>query len=72
MAKNQIKTPKDDRYSLKGSSFWGVLIFAVLLIVDLVTKWLADAYFNAEGTPRRITVIPNWIWLEIEYNMKTL
>ena len=68
MAKNQIKTPKDDRYSLKGSSFWGVLIFAVLLIVDLVTKWLADAYFNAEGTPRRITVIPNWIWLEIEYN----
>ena len=68
MAKNQIKKPKDDMYSLKGSSFWGVLIFAVLLIVDLVTKWLADAYFNAEGSPRRITVIPNWIWLEIEYN----
>lgn len=68
MAKNKTNTPKDDRYSLKGSSVWGILIFAVLLIVDLVTKLWADAYFNADGAPKKINIIPDWIWLEIEYN----
>jgi signal peptidase II len=68
MAKNKTNTPKDERYSLKGSSFWGILIFAVLLIIDLVTKLWADAYFNAEGAPSRVNIIPGWIWLEIEYN----
>ena len=68
MAKNTTNTPKDDRYSLKGSSLWGILIFAVLLIVDLVTKLWADAYFNAEGAPSKIDIIPGWIWLCIEYN----
>ena len=68
MAKNKTNTPKDDRYSLKGSSVWGILIFAVLLIVDLVTKLWADAYFNADSAPKKINIIPDWIWLEIEYN----
>ncbi len=68
MVNNKTKTPKDDRYSLKNSSIWGVLIFAVLLIVDLVTKLWADAYFNADGAPSRVNIIPGWIWLEIEYN----
>ena len=68
MAKNKTNMPKDERYSLKGSSFWGILIFAVLLIIDLVTKLWADAYFNAEGAPSRVNIIPGWIWLEIEYN----
>jgi signal peptidase II len=40
----------------------------VLLIIDLVTKLWADAYFSADGAPSKIDIIPGWIWLCIEYN----
>ncbi len=67
MAKRE-KMSKDERYTLKGSSFWGMLLFAVLIIVDLLTKLWADVYFNTPGKPARLDVLPGWLSLCIEYN----
>ncbi len=50
------------------TSLWGVVLFAALLLVDLVTKAVADWYFNKEGNPDTVDIIPGWIWLEITYN----
>lgn len=65
MKKEQLnkmeKTP-----TLKGSNLWGVLVFALLLLIDMVTKIVADAYFTAN--PGVIEVIPGWIELTISYN----
>ena len=52
--------------TLKGSNLWGVLVFALLLLIDMVTKIVADAYFTAH--PGIIEVIPGWIELTISYN----
>lgn len=66
MSKKMLK--EDSRYSLKGSSLWGVLVFAVLIFIDQITKFAADVYFNMEGvTP--IVLIPNGVLsLCISYN----
>ena len=53
---------------LKGSNWWGVLLFAILLLIDMVTKLAADAYFSQDGVPKRIDVIPGWIAFCITYN----
>lgn len=53
---------------LKGSNLWGVLLFAILLLIDMVTKLVADAYFSQEGAPEKIDIIPGWIYLRITYN----
>ena len=57
-----------EKYSTKGSSFWGILLFAILVIVDMLTKLLADVYFNSEGAKQQIDIIPGWISLRMEYN----
>ena len=57
-----------EKYSTKGSSFWGILIFGLLLLVDMLTKLLADVYFNSEGAKPQIDIIPGWISLRMEYN----
>ena len=53
---------------MKGSSLWGILLFFVLLLVDQVTKMAADIYFNGEGAPDKIAVLPNLIYLTMSYN----
>ena len=53
---------------LKGSNLWGMLIFAILLLVDMLTKAFADAYFSKPYAPESIDVIPGWIRLCITYN----
>jgi signal peptidase II len=53
---------------LKGSNLWGMLIFAILLLVDMLTKAFADAYFSNPDAPESIDVIPGWIHLCITYN----
>lgn len=69
MAKdNQIAKKTDTRHSLKGSSLWGVLWFILLLLIDQLTKLVADAYFSAEGAPQSIKIIPGWIELCQHYN----
>ena len=56
------------RYSLKGSSLWGVLVFALLILIDQITKYVADVYFNMAGvTP--VVLIPNGVLSRcISYN----
>ena len=53
---------------LKGSNLWGALIFGVLLLVDMLTKLFADAYFSQPDAPSHIDIIPGWISLRITYN----
>ena len=53
---------------LKGSNLWGILLFAVLLLIDLVTKLVADAYFSQQPVGTKIDIIPGWIALRITYN----
>lgn len=52
----------------KGSWLWGLLLFAVLILIDQVTKIAAEIYFCAEGAPSQITIIPNWVYLRITFN----
>ncbi len=53
---------------LRGSNLWGMLIFAILLLVDMLTKVFADAYFSSPDAPSSIDIIPGWISLRITYN----
>ena len=72
MGKYAIKKKKPKKAlvekPLKGSSLWGILLFAVLLAVDLITKLLAEAYFIAPGFKDSIDIIPGWISLTLTYN----
>lgn len=52
----------------KGGYLWGILLFCVLLLIDLVTKAVADAYFSQPSAPQKIDIIPGWISLCITYN----
>jgi signal peptidase II len=54
--------------AMRVSSAWGIFVFALLLLIDQITKFVADAYFNLEGVAP-ITVIPNGVLsLCISYN----
>ena len=55
------------KQTLKGSSLWGVLIFCVLLLIDLITKVVAEVYFDLQGNAD-IVVIPNVIVLTYKEN----
>ena len=57
---------KNKKYSLKGSSLWGVLIFGLLFLVDMITKVVADVYFTKN--PSIIQLIPDYLELQISYN----
>ena len=52
----------------KGSWLWGLLLFAVLILIDQATKIAAEIYFCAEGAPSQITIIPDWVYLRITFN----
>ena len=54
--------------SLFQNCLWGVLLFAVLVLIDQLTKLVADVYFNQPTSPAKIDVIPHWISLTIAYN----
>lgn len=62
LAKKQSPT------TMKGSKWWGVWLFFILVFVDQITKMVADVYFNTPGSPSKIDVIPGWLSLTIEYN----
>ena len=53
---------------LKGSNWWGVLLFIILLLIDMLTKLVADAYFSQQPAGTKIDIIPGWISLCITYN----
>ena len=54
--------------ALKYSALWGVLLFWILLVVDMVTKVMADAYFSQADAPNKIDIIKGWLALTITYN----
>ncbi len=67
MKKEKLKMQNDEgRYSLKGSSLWGVLLFGILLLIDMLTKIVADAYFDPSDEP--IKLIPGYLELRLSYN----
>ncbi len=69
MKKKTEKTQNDKgRYSMNGSRLWGLLLFLILFLIDMLTKLVADAYFSAAGAPARIVLIPDWLNLCIAYN----
>ena len=63
-----LKEKDGGKYSMKGSKWWGVLIFLVLVFIDQLTKLFADAYFSAPNAPKEIALIPQWLELRITYN----
>ena len=69
MDKNKLLNEKDGgRYSMKGSRWWGVLIFLILVFIDQLTKLFAQVYFEAEGAPKRVPIIKGWIELTLTHN----
>lgn len=69
MSKKTLLQEKDrGRYSMKGSKWWGVLVFFVLVFIDQITKLVADVYFSKAGNPSKVPVIKDWIELCITYN----
>ena len=68
MAKTSFNKKENAKYSLKGSCLWGILIFFLLIVIDLVTKMVAEVYFTSEGAKQRIDIIPGWIALTFAQN----
>ena len=68
MAKTSFNKNENAKYSLKGSCLWGILIFFLLIVIDLVTKMVAEVYFTSEGAKQRIDIIPGWIALTFAQN----
>lgn len=59
----------ENKNSLKGSRLWGVLLFAILVFIDQITKIVADVYFGSvPNAPDSIAIIPGVIELTMEYN----
>ena len=64
-----LKENEGGRYALKGSWLWGALLFLILLLIDQITKIVADVYFvEIAGANERIALIPNMLELCISYN----
>ncbi|MBR4943230.1 MAG: signal peptidase II [Clostridia bacterium] len=66
MEKDKKMKKGEKKYSLKGSSLWGVLLFGILLLIDMLTKIVADAYFDPADEP--IKLIPGYLELRLSYN----
>lgn len=67
MSKNQVGMKNGEgRYSMKGSSLWGILLFAVLVFIDMTTKIVADACLNPSDEP--IAIIPGYLEIFMRYN----
>jgi signal peptidase II len=60
--KNNVKT------GVKRSWIWGALLFLVLILIDQITKAVADVYFADFATKRTIVIIPDMIELCMSYN----
>ena len=69
MQDKTLKNQKDaGRYSMKGSKWWGIFIFLVLIFIDQTTKLVADVYFSTAGNPNKVPLIKDWIEFCITYN----
>ena len=64
----QVKMGKNRGMDALKSSLWGILLMSALLLIDMLTKILADAYFSQEGAPSAIVWIPGYLDFRISYN----
>ncbi len=62
------KVKKEKFAPLKGSCLWGILLFLILVVSDLVTKIVAEIYFTQPNAPTKVDIIPNWIHWCLTYN----
>ena len=60
-------TPSEKKPRLP-AYLWGIGLFVLLLIVDLVTKIAAEKYFSGDKRYDSIDIIPGWISLRLTYN----
>ena len=67
---NQTTTQeKKTKKLLESSDLWGILLFFLLILVDQLTKVLADVTFIDEnGRQTVFELVPGWVNLTITYN----
>lgn len=63
-----LKQQNDGGRDALKSNLWGMLLLGVLLLIDMLTKIVADAYFSQEGAPSSIVLIPGYLDFRISYN----
>ena len=68
MVNNQATKQAKKAWYKEPSTIFGIFLFFFLIVVDLLTKAIADAYFSQPDAPQKIEVIPGWINLCITYN----
>ena len=68
MKNNTTTTQEKKAWYKEPSTLFGIFLFFFLIVVDLLTKAIADAYFSQPDAPQKIEVIPGWINLCITYN----
>ena len=68
MKNNTTTTQAKKAWYKEPSTLFGIFLFFFLIVVDLLTKAIADAYFSQPDAPQKIEVIPGWINLCITYN----
>lgn len=77
MSKKTVKQQNDKgRVATKGSRLWGLFWLLMLIIIDQVTKLVADVYFidtvgggdPVKGLAERIVLVPGMLELCISYN----
>ncbi len=59
---------KEEGMAKMKADLWGMLLLGLLLLVDMLTKIVADAYFSMEGAPKVIDIIPGYLDLRMSYN----
>lgn len=67
MAKKKM-AKKIRGYSLKGSVWWGIFWFFLLVFIDQATKFIAEAYFTRPSASTEVQFIPGWISFCLHYN----
>ena len=67
MSKKKI-AKKVSGYSLKGSVWWGIFWFFLLVFIDQATKFIAEAYFTRPSAKSEVPLIDGWLALCLHYN----
>ena len=66
---NSVKATSPKTSPLAGSNLWGILIFFLLILIDQLTKAVADVVFiDANGRQTVYELVPGWVNLTITYN----
>ena len=65
MEQNLVEEQTKEKTSGKSSSIWGIILFLILVLVDQLTKLVADAYLDkGDG----FAIIEGWLGITFTYN----